>query len=239
MTLPSFAAAQLDALHELAPLLRRCVELQSRAVARIRVSGASAGVLVRLPFGVLVSRTVLVTGDPASTDPAVGTDQTVDADTVVEAAQLLAWLDDPSLEPPQSREHEWRTGVPPTAGWRRVETVPDDVIRPLVRKGALALKDAAAREGVPGAQPRAEVADALLDSVVLTIGDTQAPAGPDSIEITLRALSALTRMGFLTRGGPAHVDVAGRWVRVVGGYGTVYLERPGSGLDLRPASRPG
>lgn len=248
MTLPRFAPAQVEGLQELAPLLRRCVDLQSRAVARIRVSGAAAGVLVRLPFGVLVSRTVLVTDDPAAAaagdaDRANDADRAdsnraVDADTVVGAAQLLGWLDDPSLEPPQSREHEWRTGVPPAAGWRRVETVPDDVIRPLVRKGALALKDAAAREGVPGAQPRAEVADALLDSIVLTVDDTQAAAGPASIEITLRALSALTRMGFLTRGGPAHVDVAGRWVRVVGGYGTVYLERPGSGLELRPARPP-
>ena len=31
--------------------------------------------------------------------------------------------------------------------------------------------DAAEREGVPGAQPRAEVADALLDSVVLTVSN--------------------------------------------------------------------
>jgi hypothetical protein len=41
-------------------------------------------------------------------------------------------------------------------------------------------------------------------------------------------------MGFLTRGGPAHVDVAGRWIRVAGGYGSVYLERPGVGLSLAP-----
>jgi hypothetical protein len=114
------------------------------------------------------------------------------------------------------------------AGWHRIETVPDDVIRNLVRTGALALQDAAAREGVPGAQPRAEVADALLDSVVLTATDD---AGARA-EVTLRALSALTRMGFLPRGGSAHVDIAGRWLRVVGEYGTVHLERPGQSLQL-------
>ena len=96
----------------------------------------------------------------------------------------------------------------------------------LVRQGALTLKEAAAREGVPGAQPRAEVADALLDSTVLTVTDSDRTA-----DVTLRALSALTRMGFLPRGGRARIDIAGRWIRVVGEYGTVYLERPGSGLS--------
>jgi hypothetical protein len=39
-------------------------------------------------------------------------------------------------------------------------------------------------------------------------------------------------MGFLARGGQAHVDVAGRWIRVAAEYGTVYLERPGQALNL-------
>jgi hypothetical protein len=71
------------------------------------------------------------------------------------------------------------------------------------------------------------VADALLDSVVLTASDDRGSA-----EVTLRTVSALTRMGFLPRGGFAHVDVAGRWVRLVAEYGTVYLERPGQTLGL-------
>jgi hypothetical protein len=81
---------------------------------------------------------------------------------------------------------------------------------------------------VPGAQPRAEVADALLDAVVLTATDD---AGTRA-EVTLRAVSALTRMGFLPRGGAAHVDVAGRWVRLAAEYGSVFLERPGQTLSL-------
>jgi hypothetical protein len=50
--------------------------------------------------------------------------------------------------------------------------------------------------------------------------------------VTLRALSAVTRMGFLQRGGALHVDLAGRWIRLAAAYGSVYLERPG-GLQLR------
>jgi hypothetical protein len=205
-------------LDELAPLLRRAVDLDPRGLARLRLADESATVLVRLPFAVLVSRTVRT----AARDAAL--------DLTTRAVELLAWLD---AEPghaaaqPPARDLEWRSGLPPSSGWRRVEEVPDTVIRPLVRSGALVLKEAAQREGVPGAQPRTEVADALLDSVVLTATDGEVTA-----EVTLRTVSALTRMGFLPRGGRAYIDVAGRWVRLVGEYGTVFLEKPGQSLGL-------
>ncbi len=118
--------------------------------------------------------------------------------------------------------------MPPAAGWQRIETVPDTVIRPLVRQGALTLKEAAERAGVPGASPRAEVADALLDSVVLT---AESATGLRA-EVTLRALSALTKMGFLARGSEAHLDVSGRWTRLSAVYGSVLVER--GGLALAP-----
>ena len=137
---------------------------------------------VRLPFDVLVGRTVDVQWDGPEIDCAV------------DGQELLAWLDGESGDAPQARDAHWQGTIPPRLGWQRVETVPGDLIRDLVRKGAAALNDAAVREGVAGAQPRAEVADALLDSVVVT-----AHAGPLRAEVTLRALSALTRMGFLSR----------------------------------------
>ena len=61
---------------------------------------------------------------------------------------------------------------------------------------------------VPGASPRAEVADSLLDSVVLTVSDATA-----RVEVNLRQLSALVRMGFLEHDSHVAVDVAGRWLR--------------------------
>jgi hypothetical protein len=212
-----------SALAELAPVLRRSITLDPRGLARLRLTGESATILVRLPFGVLVSRTVRAAARAESID------------VTVRAAAAIDWLDaddssvTDAVDPPEARDAEWRTGLPPSAGWRRIETVPDDVVRGLVRTGALALQDAAAREGVPGAQPRAEVADALLDSIVLTASDDSGALA----EVTLRALSALTRMGFLSRGRHVYVDLAGRWVRVVAEHGTVYLERPGHGLLLR------
>jgi hypothetical protein len=39
-------------------------------------------------------------------------------------------------------------------------------------------------------------------------------------------------MGFLPRGSHVHVDVSGRWTRVAAAYGTVYAERPGTGLGV-------
>ncbi len=214
--------ADRAALTELAPVLRRAVALDRRAIVRLRFGVTTATVLVRLPFGVLVSRSVAAAGGEPDRDVALG------------AAETLGWLDDPAATPPTPRDAEWRSGLPPAEGWRRLESVPDHVVRALVRGGALAVREAAEREGVPDAQPRGEVADALLDSVVLTVTDesrsgvTGTGAGAEA-EVTLRTLSALTRMGFVPRDSEVHVDVAGRWTRVVGGYGTVYAER-GPGL---------
>jgi hypothetical protein len=204
-----------DALHELVPVLRRAVTLEPDGIARLRLNAARATVFVRLPFGVLVSRAVTYDGPH-------------DIDTSVRSAELLEWLDGARSSEPESRDAQWRTGLPPVTGWQRIDAVPDDVVRDLVRQGALALKDAAAREGVPEAQPRAEVADALLDSVVLTVSSD----GPLSAGVTLRVLSSLTRMGFLPRGSHIAVAVSGRWTRVAAEYGSVYTERPGFSLNL-------
>jgi hypothetical protein len=207
------AALDREVLDELAPLARRAAGLDGRTLARIRSTGQAVTVLVRLPFGVLVSRTL------CAQQPAL--------DATVRAADLVSWLDGHVVAEPESRDAEWRGASPPPRGWQRLDTVPDDVVRPLVRTGALTLKEAAEREGVAGSQPRAEVADALLDSVVLTVEGQGHRA-----DVTLRALSAVTRMGFLPRGGAVHVDVAGRWIRLAAAYGSVYLERPG-GLALK------
>lgn len=201
---------------DLAPLLRRVDGLNPAALVRLRHGSGLAAAWVRLPFGVLAARTTTA----ASVVEAV--------DTTVAARDLLAWLTDEAADAPRPRDTEWRGALPPTEGWQRVDTVPDDVVRKLVRSGALALKEAAAREGVPGAQPRAEVADALLDAVVLTVTG----AAGARAEVTLRSLSALTRLGFLPRGSHIGVDVCRRWTRVAAAYGSVFAERRGAGLDL-------
>ncbi len=202
-------------LAELAPLVRRAAGLDPLTLIRVRQDGPAATAFVALPFAVLAGRSVSLEQPAAVADATYG------------AAELIAWLDDPALDEPTRRDAEWRGGLPPGGDWQRLDVIPDAVIRDLVRSGALTLKEAAAREGVPGAQPRAEVADALLDSVVLQVADATSAA-----EITLRMVSALTRMGFLARDSHASVDVTRRWVRLAGRYGSVYAERRGAGLQL-------
>jgi hypothetical protein len=203
-------------LDEIAPLLRRAISLDPSALTRIRRNEARVTALVRLPFGVLAARTIVV--DPSDAI----------ADSTFRADEVLGWLDGERAEPPARRDADWRGAVPPSTGWQRIDTVPDTDVRPLVRAGALTLKETAEREGLPGAQPRAEVADALLDSTVLTVSDDN-----QTVPVTLRTLSALTRLGFLPRGSYVAVDVAGRWIRVAAAYGSVFAERPGLGLTLR------
>jgi hypothetical protein len=207
--------ADADGLAELAPLARRAVSLDPSSLIRIRLAPESATALVRLPFGVLVGRTV---------GGAFGANR----DGVYRSDELLAWLDgSPGAQVPAERDTDWRVGLPPQVGWQRVETVADDVIRGLVRAGASTLKEAAEREGQPNAQPRAEVADVLLDSIVLT-----AEQGERRAEVSLRLLSALVRMGFLARDSHLGIDVAGRWLRLAASYGSAYAEAPGQGLGI-------
>jgi hypothetical protein len=206
------------ALAELAPLVRRVVTLDPSSLVRLRAGDRRLTLLVRLPFGVLAARTV--TTDEVAASEGV--------DVTVAAADLMNWLDGDRREPPSERNADWRGAAPPVDDWRRLDTVPDDVIRHLVRTGAHTVRRAAEREGVPGAQPRAAVTEALLDAVVLTASDD---AGHSAV-VTLRTLSALTRLGFLARQSHIAVDVAGRWTRVAAAYGSVYAERPGLGINV-------
>ncbi|MDP9093059.1 MAG: hypothetical protein M3N95_09000 [Actinomycetota bacterium] len=216
MIAPTELTPARGALAELAPVLRRATSLDPRSVARIRVADSTAAAFLRLPFQVLVAR-------------AIRCHQQLDGiDVTVRAAELLSWLDEETGHPPEPHDELWRSGLPPSGGWRRLDTVPDGVVRELVRSAALALRQAADREGLPDAQPRAEVADAFLDSVVLTVTAEHLPPA----EITLRVLSAVTRMGFLPRDSYIAIDVVGRWTRVAAEYGSVFTERAGLSLNL-------
>lgn len=205
-----------------AAFLGRVTALDPGALVRLRDGGGRVTGYAQLPFGVLVSRTVAGSVRPA--------------DVTVAAADLLG-----AVEPlrgrggkaslPASRDMAWRAALPPLSGWQRLDQVPGDVIRSLVRAGAETLR------AVP-AEAAASAGESLLDHEALTVSE-----GDRTAAVPLRALTALARMGFLSRGaGGAEgsgvdlvvVSAAGGWVRLAAAYGSAYHhQQPGLGLSPR------
>jgi hypothetical protein len=192
-----------NALADFAPMLGRAVDIDSAAMFRTRTAPGRVSGFVRLPFDFLAGRTVSADVEAAF-------------DLTVSAAQMLSWLHE-TAEQPRRRDHDWLAPLPPAGGWRRIESVPDAEIRPLVRSGALLARSASSRTEQ----------GALLDGTVLRVS-----AGVERVDVPLGSLSALTRMGFLPKGGDVMVDVAGGWIRTAAAFGSTYAARADSPLQL-------
>jgi hypothetical protein len=202
------SAAQLA---DFIPLAQRAVSIDAASMIRFRGAEQRIAGFVQLPYDVLAGRTLAAEG--ASPPPVASFDITV------AAADFLHWADS-SGPAPAGKDAHWLSALPPRQGWRRVEVVPDRVIRDLVRSGAELAAGATSRQSQ----------EALLASVVLTAaGDGSAPP----VQIRLGALTALTRMGFLPRGSEAAIDTGPGWVRVAAAYGSTYLS-DGNPLGLLP-----
>jgi hypothetical protein len=206
------SVAELDAargeLVELAPAVRRAVALDPRIPVRLRRGGGRSSAVLQLPFGVLAGRSLKVPAAEQTSEP---------LDVTVDGADLIAWLDGTRPALPEPHDERWRGSLPPEAGWRRLDTVPADVLHDVVRSGAAA---------VAGLDRRR--ADAALDAPALRVSDDRGT----EIALTLRALSALLRLHFAPPGTVVNVDLCGRWVRVAGLYGSVYGERPQRSLTV-------
>jgi hypothetical protein len=214
---------------DLGSFLSRVVTLDAATLVRLRADGGRVTAYVRLPFGVLVSRTVDGDAEPAdvtvavadllaAVDPSPGRSVPAEASPAAPAAPAAAapW--------PTRRDLQWRAALPPGAGWQRLDQVPGDVLRALVRAGREALR------AVPAGAP-ASAGESLLDHESLTVSG----AGRTAV-LPLRVIGALTRMGFLGDGGSDAVVVSasGGWVRLAGPYGSAYHhETSGLGLSIR------
>jgi hypothetical protein len=199
-------------LADSAPLLRRAAGLDPAGLVRVRTDGERVSTLVRLPFDVFAGRTIAAAAVP---------------DGTYRVGEVVAWLDG-AAGPPGRCDAQWRWPFPPATGWRRLDTVPADVVDRLVGAGARTLADVGAQAGAAAMAVRPQATQALLDSVVLSVED----AGSPDVPVTLRALSAVRRMAFLPAGSALAVDVRGRWIRLAARFGSVYAERPGTGLSL-------
>lgn len=245
-----------------AAFLGRVVDLDPAAVVRLRGDGAGrVAAYVRLPFGVLVSRTVgggaepsdvtvgaadLLTAldhsalpsPPRAVDPPpaysasagsaapAGSASAGSVGPVGSAGRGTAWPVGGVVAWPVRRDVAWRAALPPADGWRRLDAVPGDVVRDLVRAGREALR------AVPAGAP-ASAGESLLDHESLTVSGAGRTAA-----VPLRVLSALTRMGFLGADRPAGdvvVSATGGWVRLAAAYGSAYQHTaaPGLGLSVR------
>lgn len=209
---------------DLGAFLARLTRFDPQALVRLRpVEGAGrTTVWGRLPWGVLVSRTV------AGTAP---------GDVTVSARELLVELAAGKHSLPARRDTDWRYPVPRTAG-RVVETLPGDVLRRLAAAAAGTLRSAATA-GVQGrAVGQRLLRDALLDHIAIVVTESASAA---RIEIPQRLVQAVVQMGFLGRGRDSdssdrnstertgdydvvHVRLAGSWVALSAPYGIAWLQ---------------
>jgi hypothetical protein len=203
-------------LADIAPLAERALSVDEDALVRLRSGDAGGtatlGAYVRLPYDVLAGRTISVADGTA--------DWPKPFDLTATAQQLLAWIAGADAVP-QPRDAHWLSPLPPRGGWRRIEVVPDTAVRDLVRSGALLARSTSSR----GEQ------QSLLASIVL---HATSESG-DTAEVPLGPISALTRMGFLPRGGSAAVDTAPGWLRIAAAYGSTFVATdagPLGGLGL-------
>lgn len=206
---------------DLGAFLARLSRLDPAALVRLRrVAPDRTAVWGRLPWAVLVSRTVAGAGPD---------------DATVSAADLLGALERPGdLALPARRDAEWRWPLPPAAG-RVVEQLPVAEVRRIAAAAAGTLRTAAA-EGV-GGRPVGEraVRDALLDHVAIVVTTDGA-----HLEVPQRLVQGVARMGFLGRSdtttvGTVNVQLAGRWIGLAAPYGIAWL-LPVSQFAVRPAT---
>jgi hypothetical protein len=188
-------------LADFVPLAQRAVAIDAASMIRFRAAHQRIAGFVRLPYDVLAGRTLAT---EAESEPAAAS-----FDITVAAADFLRWADGAGPAPAGKDAH-WLSALPPRQGWRRVEVVPDRVIRDLVRSGAELAAGATSRQSQ----------ESLLASVVLTAaGDGSA----DPVQVRLGALTALTRMGFLPRDSQVAIDAGPGWVRLAAAYGSTYV----------------
>jgi len=213
--------------------LARLTRLDPAAPVRLRSSSGRTALWARLPWEVLVSRTVAGAGPE---------------DATVSAAELLAVLAAEGTTLPALRDEQWRWPLPPASGVT-VESVSSAELARLAAAAAGTLREVAAGALGDRAIGQRAVRDALLDHVALTVTPSFAPASAspspspslspslEPVEVTQRLVQAVSRMGFL---GPEGVDVpetrvrrAGNWVGLSAPYGVAWLQKVGK-LTVMP-----
>ncbi len=252
----SLVVHDVAALTNLGVLARKAVALDAQALIRVRALPAGspddlvaasrpagvARVWATTPFGPVACRTMAISpGRDGRDDVVVRADAvsavTGDARSVpqVDAAVPM------TLECGAAADSSWPGSVPVDGGWTVVDAVPAAVFRDLEARARGVAKEESGPQGLP---------TSLLDQKVLTVrgarpadaagneGGAAAAAkreGGPVAEISMREVFALCAMGFIpvnpSADEPVRVSVKGRWRRLDGRFGSVYVSE---GLGVLP-----
>lgn len=214
-------AADEQTASDLGLFLGRVVRIDDSALVRLkrRADGMVAAWATTAGFDVLAGRALRAEISPS--DLAVGAAGLRDA--------LAAGSDDPGF----GMDAAWRGSLPPDTGFDHVDDVPARAVVQLAADGA----ELAVENSTSVGPPRS-----LLDQTVLEVS-----GGGHEVEVPLRALFALTAMGFVpgaVQGAdgkadlsqvsaeePVRVRATRTWVRLDGRFGSVCL-RAGGDIPL-------
>lgn len=185
----------------------RAVRLDAQALIRLR-SRERAGQVeawAATPFDALSTRVVAGEVEPV--------------DLTVQGNALLASLTvagGPRMDPGPVQDLLWRSELPPTTGWRRVDDLPAKLVGEVADRGIGVARENAGPKGTPPAS--------LLDQEVFTVSGS----GLD-VKIPLRCLFVLSGMGFLADTAPGseivRVSATDSWLRLDARFGAVVRRR--------------
>ncbi len=215
--------------YDLYAFVSRAHRLDPASAIRLRRRGdGGVGVWVHTPFDVLATRVVRVAIDAP--------------DVVHDSAVLHGALRVPSddstareIDAGFSVDSAWQSGaLPPEHGFVHVDDVPARTIVGLSREGA----EVARTQGGPQGPPAS-----LLDQSVLEVTpDASSEWTGTAVAVTMRAVFAITAMGFVTDADgrmvtetspisaidadePVRVRTNGAWARIDARFGSVYFRR--------------
>nr|WP_221247330.1 hypothetical protein [Gordonia humi] len=177
---------------------------------------ARVGLWVRTGFDVLATRSVFGSVTPND----------VVADAAVMAASVQAG--DDLIEIGTMPTVAWHGALPGNKGFVHVDDVPAREVVGLARRGADVARDESGALGM---------ASSLLDQKVLSVA-----GGGDDVDVTMRAVFALTSMGFVRDANgrevtvdsplenispdePVRIRASAAWLRLDARFGSVYQRR--------------
>lgn len=188
---------------DLASFLGRAVRLAPDAVVRLQKHPKRSCVIVWVIIvGTLVRREF--------------SGQLTDVEDITVSAAQLALLNNesvaisPEVQLPAGADDRWRSSMPPPDGWVAREEIPTAAVISAVDLAGVSLEDLSQSAAT-------NAGEAMLNQIVITTD------GSPAIEIPLRTLLALVRMGFAAQGADTvRIATAGPWTMLATGHGAVY-----------------